>query len=106
MIDKENQMVSVSLKEYEELLGYKWVITHSVSNPQDLVTSIYNIMKDRIKLSTYDRCIEERRYNDSEKILKEIIELFRYTVPEVYENLIEYAKKNKEMDKKNGEDDD
>ena len=104
MIDKENQYVQISLKDYEELLELKYLFQHSTSDKGDMITSICNILKNRITLDTYDNSIVERKYNYADKALKELCELFRYTYPEVYESLIREAKNNKENDER--EDDD
>lgn len=107
MIDKENQMISISLKEYEELLELKWLFSHSTNKPDEIASSILNIISKRIKIDTYDNSIVERSYNDAEKILKEIIELFKYTNPELYERLVIIAKDNLKRDnlkKDKGED--
>lgn len=99
MIDKENQMISISLKEYEELLELKWIFSHSTNKPDEIYSSILNIISKRIKLDTYDNSIVERNYNDAEKILKEITELFKYVNPELYERLVIIAKDNLKIDK-------
>lgn len=99
MIDKENQMISISLKEYEELLELKWLFSHSTNKPDEIASSILNIISKRIKFNTYDNSIVERSYNDAEKILKEITELFKYVNPELYERLVIIAKDNLKRDK-------
>lgn len=99
MIDKENQMISISLKEYEELLELKWIFSHSTNKLDEIYSSILNIISKRIKLDTYDNSIVERNYNDAEKILKEITELFKYVNPELYERLVIIAKDNLKIDK-------
>ena len=99
MIDKENQMISISLKEYQELLELKWIFSHSTHKPDEIYSSILNIISKRIKLDTYDNSIVERNYNDAEKILKEITELFKYVNPELYERLVIIAKDNLKIDK-------
>ena len=99
MIDKENQMISISLKEYEELLELKRIFSHSTNKPDEIYSSILNIISKRIKLDTYDNSIVERNYNDAEKILKEITELFKYVNPELYERLVIIAKDNLKIDK-------
>lgn len=98
MIDKENQMISISLKEYEELLELKWLFSHSTNKPDEIASSILNIISKRIKIDTYDNSIVERSYNDAEKILKEITELFKYVNPELYERLVIIAKDNLKRD--------
>lgn len=99
MIDKENQMISISLKEYEELLELKWIFSHSTNKLDEIYSSILNIISKRIKLDTYDNSIVERNYHDAEKILKEITELFKYVNPELYERLVIIAKDNLKIDK-------
>lgn len=107
MIDKENQMISISLKEYEELLELKWLFSHSTNKPEEISSSILNIISKRVKFDTYYNSIVERNYDDAEKILKEIIELFKYVNPELYERLVITAKDNLKRDnlKKNKEED-
>ena len=93
MIDKESQMIQISLKEYEELLELKWVFSHSTNKPDEICSSILSIISKRIKIDTYDNSIVPRNYSDAEKILKEITELFKYVNPELYEKLDDYKGK-------------
>ena len=98
MIDKESQMIQISLKEYEELLELKWVFSHSTNKPDEICSSILSIISKKIKIDTYDNSIVPRNYNDAEKILKEITELFKYVNPELYEKLVIIAKDNLKKD--------
>ena len=107
MIDKESQMIQISLKEYEELLELKWVFSHSTNKPDEICSSILSIMSKRIKFDTYDNSIVPRKYSDAEKILTEITELFKYVSPELYERLVIIAKDNlKEENLKKGKEED
>ena len=72
MIDKENQMISISLKEYEELLELKWIFSHSTNKPDEIYSSILNIISKRIKLDTYDLSIESYEKDIIEKCIDNI----------------------------------
>lgn len=100
MIDKENQVVQVSLKDYEELLELKWMFEHTLVNKDDFMSSFYNIISNRIAIDTYNNSIKERKYNDAEEILRDLMAHIRYVFPELYEKFEQKAKENAKSDEK------
>lgn len=104
MIDKENQTIQISLKDYEDLLELKWLYSHTTNNKDDFFNAFTNIIKNKVKYDEYYDRIEARNYGDDSKILNALMVHIKYTIPELYNHLIELAKENNETDDNGGDD--